>query len=439
MNKPSGYDIATNKRADKKRQEQHNVRNINIDIARYCGEIKTQDEIFEMYRQFDADYTVATESNPTLKKAEFRRGYTRFNLDNLFRCLNSLNKKQKTSTECDLDDLGLVMNALSLVDNQSGGAGRTRSKSKPKPTAKKETEITNKELEAAEALAAFYNYNNMPHGNIHDVAALNSTIEQDNNNILKRGAKIYHNLSECAQSYMSYAWAKASGLLKDLTDNEAVTKTIEYTKQNMYSTSAYVITVGYIGSTGLPQDIIKILYNIFTSSMGLFFIKHIGGLSASIYAARKLELIEKLTNALYMLKNKVDEMTNEKDVQTILSYIKTLNMFKSAAELEAADSEKELEVLKKVMATAKNEGQQIVEINNVKDNLTIELDQLSLILEEAISTDKHLQEAKTRRSSLKNALVEQKKTNKKTEGGKRHTKKRRIHKRVARRTKTHRK
>ena len=434
MNKPSGYDIAINKRADKKRQEQHNVRNINIDIARYCGEIKTQDEIFEMYRQFDADYTVATESNPTLKKAEFRRGYTRFNLDNLFRCLNSLNKKQKTSTECDLDDLGLVMNALSLVDNQSGGAGRTRSKSKPKPTAKKDTELTNKELEAAEALAAFYNYNNMPHEDIGDVAALNQAVEDDNNNILERGAEIYHNLSECAQSYMSYAWAKASGMLKGITDNDKITAAIEYTKQNMYSTSAYVITVGYIGSTGLPQEIIKLLYNIFTSSMGLFFIKHIGGLSASIYAARKLELIEKLTNALYMLKNKVDEMTNEKDVQTILSYIKTLNMFKSAAELEAADSEKELEVLKKVMATAKTEGQQIVEINNAKEKLADELEQLSIILEKAISKDKQLQGAKTRRSTLKKTLGEQK-----TAGGKRHTKKRRIHKRVARRTKTHRK
>lgn len=434
MNKPNRTDIARQKRADKKVQAQDNARDIDFAIARYCGEIKTQDEIFEMYRQFDADYTTAKESNPTLTKAEFRSGYTRFNLDNLFRCLNSLNKKQKTSTECDLDDLDLVMNALSLLDNQSGGSGRARSKSRAKPTAKKDTGLTNQELEAAEALATFYNYNNMPHEDIGDVAALNSTIEQDNNNKLQRGAKIYHNISECAQNYMSYYWAKASGFLKNLTDNEAVTKTIEYTKQNMYSTCIYVITVGYIGSTGVPQAIVKVLYNVLTSFLGLYFLKHtVGGLSL-LYIAREQELLKKLNNALDMLKDKIKNMADVNEIQTILSYIKTLNMFKSATELEAADREKELELLKNVMASAKKEAQQIVEINSAKDNLVKELDQLSEILEEALSADTQLQTAKTRRSSLKKALIKQK-----TTGGNRGTKKRRINKHITRRTKTHRK
>lgn len=456
MNK---LNLARDKRLDKKVMTDRDLRKLNIDIERYCGEIKSQDEIFEMYRQFDKDYMLARESNPNLTKAEFRRNYTKMNLDNLFRCLNSLNKKQDISTECNQDDLNLVMKALSLVNNPSkGGAKRARSKSTSRakrqnipqvveptidekealqvvePTIDEEealqvVEATIDEKEAPKALAEFYLYSILP--NKPDLAALTTTVKRK----LTRGAEIFNNFGNCAQNFMSYAWATASGLLKNTRENERVTEIIESTKQKLSSISLYVIAVSYIGNTGIPQDILKILYTIFTSSVGISILKHTVGLTATLIVAREIYLRKELSDALDELKRKINNMTNTTEVQTILSYIKTLNLFKSAAELQEAKTQNELELLKTAMESVQNERQQTAELNTMKKELSNELDQLNEMLEESISTTARITDAKKRRSSLKKTVTEQKET----AGGKRHTKKRLLNKQITKHTKTYRK
>jgi len=439
MNKTNRSDVSRQKRATKQLKSQKTARDVDIDIARYCGEIKSQDQIFEMYREFDADYANAKESNPNLTKAEFRKTYTKINLDNLFRCLNSLNKKQDISTECNQDDLTLVMKALSLVNNPSkGGAGRARSRSKSRTKRQNIPQViepTVDEIESPEALAEFYTYSILPDKTILNIAALNAAIQSNTNYILKRGAEIYNNLSDCAQSYMSYAWARASGLLKNTRENNSVTEIIEYTKQNLSIISLYVIAVSYIGNTGIPQDILKLLYTIFTSSVGISILKHTGGLTATIIVAREIYLRKELSDALDELKRKINNVTNTTEVQTILSYIKTLNLFKSAAELEAAKTQNELELLKTAMESVQNERQQIAELNTMKKELSDELDQLNVMLEESISTTARITDVKKRRSILKKTVTEQKET----AGGKRHTKKRLLNKHITKHTKTYRK
>lgn len=432
MSKSRRSDTARHKRASKQLKAQKTARNIEIDISRYCGQINRPDQIFEMYRQFDADYTAAKEFTPNLTKAEFRRNYSKINLDNLFRCLNLLNKKQNTSIECDKDDddLNLVMKALSLADEHTSGGSKTRrSTQRNSSTGDK---LTPKELEAAEALLAFYNFNSLPHDNARQIENLNTEIKEDTYDVLARGAKIFHNLNDCAQSYMSYVWTKTSGMLKNISNSDQITNVIEYTKENMYSVSMYIITVSFLGSTDLPRNIIKILYDILVNYNGLIFLKYIGGICATRHVARKLELYEKLMIGLRSLKQKINEMTDEKDIETVkktlsyiktlISYVKELNIFKSKTELESLDRKKELALLKDALASAKKEEQEIIELDNAKKSLIDAVDELNTNTENYMSTCENLHTVTETRKSLRKrtkSIPRPKSIN----GGKRHTRK----------------
>ena len=420
MNKSNRYDVSRQKRATKQFKSQKTARDIDIDIARYCGEIKSQDQIFEMYREFDADYANAKESNPNLTKAEFRKTYTKINLDNLFRCLNSINKKDNVTVECDRDDedLNLVMKALSLVEKSTIG-GNKRSK--------KIQQVDKDTQEAAEALMTFYNYNSLPDENADNVEVLDRTIQQDINHVLERGAEIYHNLSDCAQSYMAYAQVKASNMLRNLTDNNQINNAIEYTKENMYSISMYIITVTFIGSTTLPKYIIKLLYDILTNYYTLLSLRYIGGICATRHVARKLELQDKLSKALELLVETISKETDREMIQTVLSYIKALNIFKSKAELESIDRKNELTLLEQALESAKKEEQEILELSNAKKKLINAVAQLNQNTEDYVSTCENLETVTETRRTLRKRTKSIPRT-KSTKGGKRYTKRKRNRK-----------
>lgn len=420
MNKSNRYDVSRQKRATKQFKSQKTARDIDIDIARYCGEIKSQDQIFEMYREFDADYANAKESNPNLTKAEFRKTYTKINLDNLFRCLNSINKKDNVTVECDRDDedLNLVMKALSLVEKSTIG-GNKRSK--------KIQQVDKDTQEAAEALMTFYNYNSLPDENADNVEVLDRTIQQDINHVLERGAEIYHNLSDCAQSYMAYAQVKASNMLRNLTDNNQINNAIEYTKENMYSISMYIITVTFIGSTTLPKYIIKLLYDILTNYYTLLSLRYIGGICATRHVARKLELQDKLSKALELLVETISKETDREMIQTVLSYIKALNIFKSKAELESIDRKNELALLEQALESAKKEEQEILELSNAKKKLINAVAQLNQNTEDYVSTCENLETVTETRRTLRKRTKSIPRT-KSTKGGNRYTKRKRNRK-----------
>lgn len=420
MNKSNRSSVARQTRATKQLNAQKSAREIEIDIARYCGEIKSQDQIFEMYREFDADYANAKESNPNLTKAEFRKTYTKINLDDLFRCLNSLNKKDNVSIECDKDDddLNLVMKALSLSSKSTIG-GNKRSK--------KIQQVDQETDDAAEALLTFYNYNDLPDDNADNVEVLDRTIQQDINHILQRGAEIYHNLSDCAQSYMAYARVKASNMLRNLNDNNQINNAIEYTKENMYSISMYIITVAFIGSTALPKYILKILYDILTNYYTLLSLKYIGGICATRHVAHKLELQDKLSKALQLLIDTINKETDLEIIQTVLSYIKALNIFKSKAELESIDRKNELALLEQALESAKKEEQEIVELTNAKKKLIQAVAQLNQNTEEYVTTCENLEAATETRRTLRKRTKSIPRT-KSIKGGKRHTKRKRNRK-----------